>query len=191
MSDELNDSISQSLQKSGISSGKLLLAVSGGSDSMALLSACHGLQEKSDYRFCVGHFDHGWRPESGEEAEFVRQSAKQFGLDFYSERATGTTPANEESARRQRYDFLLRIAREQSCLAILTAHTADDQAETVLHHLLRGTGLAGLAGIPAVRPLDDGILLIRPLLKVSREELRDYLSRRDLTYRDDPTNETS
>ncbi|HUG18753.1 MAG TPA: tRNA lysidine(34) synthetase TilS [Planctomycetaceae bacterium] len=191
MSVELNDSISQSLLKSGISSGKLLLAVSGGSDSMALLAACHGLQEKSDYRFCVGHFDHGWRPESAQEAEFVRQTAKLLGLDFDSERVPDAISTNEESARQQRYDFLIRLAREQSCLAILTAHTADDQAETVLHHLLRGTGLAGLAGIPAVRPLDDGILLIRPLLSVSRAELRDYLSQRELTYRDDPTNETS
>lgn len=158
---------------------------------MALLAACDELGKNLDFCCCIGHFDHGWRLESGEEAEFVRQTASQFGLDFYSERATGTTPANEESARRQRYDFLLRIAREQSCLAILTAHTADDQAETVLHHLLRGTGIAGLAGIPEVRPLEDGILLIRPLLSVLRSELRDYLSQRELAYRDDPTNETS
>ena len=185
------EALAQSLQKSIISSGKALLAVSGGSDSMALLTACEELQKNSEYEFCVGHYDHGWRAESSEEAAFVQQASTQFELAVYSEKAPESSGKSEESARQQRYDFLLRVAREQGCRAILTAHTADDQAETVLHHLLRGTGLSGLAGIPEVRPLEDGVLLIRPWLEISRAELREYLLEREMTFRDDPSNATS
>jgi tRNA(Ile)-lysidine synthase len=191
MSCGILDAIRRSVQLAQVSSGSILLAVSGGSDSMALLAACDELRDGFPGRFEVAHFDHGWRPQSAADAEFVRQAAERCGLPFHCERGGPTVRRSEDSARAERYAFLSRVAEEGNCTAILTAHTADDQAETVLHHLLRGTGLSGLAGIPAIRPLPGGILLLRPLVERSRAELRAYLARREWGFRDDPTNNTS
>jgi tRNA(Ile)-lysidine synthase len=87
-----------------------------------------------------------------------------------------------------RYAFLLRAAREHRCEFVAVAHTADDQAETILHHIVRGTGLAGLRGMPVSRTLGEGLTLIRPLLRVTRVEVEEYLRGLGQTFRDDPSN---
>src|SRR5690606_36642941 len=97
----------------------------------------------------------------------------------------------EETARRLRYDFLIRVARAAGCAFVATAHNADDQAETVLHHLLRGTGLAGLRGMRDARRLGEGLTLIRPMLRLSRGEIERYLVELDQPWRMDDSNADS
>ena len=164
----------------------LLLAVSGGGDSVALLRLLAG----SSYHHVtlhIAHFDHALRPESVDDAAFVQELAKRFGLPFYSARAEVARVAAqkgwnlEDAARRLRYDFLTRTAKQVGADAVVTAHTQDDQAETVLLQLLRGA--AFLSGIPPRRGK-----VVRPLLGVSRSALRDFLRGLGQPFRDDPTN---
>lgn len=182
--------------------GRWLVAVSGGADSVALLRLCHHLQHlpattspaAAGPGFHVAHFDHRLRPDSAADAAWVAHLCQQLGLPLTLGAADPPPAAGdgdtvpEERARQLRYDFLIRAARDADCSAVLTAHTADDQAETVLHHILRGTGLAGLRGIPAARELAPGLRLIRPLLGESRAGLRAYLAEIGQGFRDDPTN---
>src|SRR5205823_11908216 len=102
--------------------------------------------------------------------------------------AQGSGRGIEETARDERYRFLEVTAVAIGCRAIATAHTADDQAETILHHVLRGTGLAGLRGIPRARELASGITLIRPLLDLERSVVLDYLAKIGQDFRDDASN---
>ncbi len=163
----------------------LLLGVSGGPDSLCLLDALHRL----NYRLAVAHFDHCLRPESADEARSVGRMAEERQLKFI----LGSGDVNgyarqhgsslEEAARLLRYHFLFEQARLIGAHAVVVAHHADDQVETVLMHLLRGTGLAGLTGM-AYRSIqvqwDDRIALVRPLLGVWRTEIDAYLTEHNL-----------
>jgi tRNA(Ile)-lysidine synthase len=164
-------------------SGKLLAAVSGGADSVALL---HGLVE-AGFAVAVGHLDHALRPESAEDARFVAQLAAALGLEARLERVDVAEVAGErgwnveDAARRVRYEFLTRAAREAGANAVVTAHTLDDQAETVLMQLLRGA--AYLRGMPQKTGN-----VVRPLLDVPGSRLRYYLTALGQAWREDPTN---
>ncbi|HEX7021661.1 MAG TPA: tRNA lysidine(34) synthetase TilS, partial [Trueperaceae bacterium] len=161
-----------------------LVAVSGGSDSVALLRLLKG----SAYRLEVAHFDHALREGSAADAEFVAELAASLSLPFHQERADVARIAAdrgwnlEDGARRLRYAFLARTAKRVGADAILTGHTLDDQAETVLMQLLRGA--AFLSGMPARRSS-----LIRPLLNIPHAELRAYLEELGQPYLRDPTNQ--
>ncbi len=176
----------------------VLIAVSGGADSTALL---HGLvNEVMDTAgrkssLAVGHVNHGLRgAASDDDARFVEQLAEQLGLRYFEHRieplewSSDRTGSREAAARNIRYDFFLRTARRLGFRYIAAAHTADDQAETVLHRLLRGTGLSGLAGIARLRQLDDAVTLVRPLLNVRRAEIIEYLNESGRIWRTDETN---
>ena len=175
-------------------------AVSGGPDSVAML---HGLLELKDalgISLAVAHLDHGFRDESAEEAEFVRRMAESLGLPFYTEKAglkerlAGQSVNRQAAARAARYDFLERAADVLHANKIAVAHTADDQAETVLMRLIRGSGMSGLAGIPPVRTVDRRSLggrplgVVRPLIYVSRSEVERYLSESNIASVTDPSN---
>lgn len=141
----------------------------------------------------MAHLDHALRPNSGEDAAFVTELGARLGLPVISERRPvrvrrGESP--EAAARRVRYAFLVRAAKRCDATVVLTAHHMDDQAETVLLRILRGTGPAGLAAIPASRPIEtkSRIRLVRPLLPFRRERLREWLTRWKLPWREDPTN---
>ena len=157
-----------------------LVAVSGGPDSMALLRvAWLTIQEQGGDLVC-GHIDHQLRPESGTDSEWVQQQCAHLGVRCLVEKielpaTDGQRTAVEEQARHARYAALTRMARSVRATAVLTGHTADDNAETVLHHLFRGTGLRGLSGIPEVRSLGEGLVLWRPLLSIRREAIVAYL----------------
>ncbi|HUG05934.1 MAG TPA: tRNA lysidine(34) synthetase TilS, partial [Candidatus Limnocylindria bacterium] len=143
--------------------GPLVLAVSGGTDSTALCLVLSALREELALVLHVAHFDHRARPRAAAaDAAFVAELANHIGAPLRVGRADAA-PKNEDDARSARYEFLRRVAREHGATAIATGHTRDDQAETVLLHLTRGTGLAGLAGM---RPERDGI--VRPLLALGR-----------------------
>lgn len=174
----------------------VLLAVSGGADSVALLRGCHALAESLPVRLAVGHYDHGLRPhEAAADAAWVESLCCSLNVPCIVGRgeqrsgATGQAKASEESARNLRYEFLIRTAEECGAAWIATAHTADDQAETVLHHLLRGTGMAGLSGIPRMRRLAENLTLFRPLLDVSRADVEVFLNELRQDYRHDATND--
>ena len=163
--------------------GPLVLAVSGGADSTALALLLADLREEFGLVLHVAHFDHRARPRAAAaDAAFVAELANHIGAPVRVGRADAP-PKSEDDARNARYEFLRRVARELGASAIATGHTRDDQAETVLLHLTRGTGLAGLAGM---RPERDGI--VRPLLAIGRADTVAVCAAAGITPRDDPTN---
>jgi tRNA(Ile)-lysidine synthase len=167
-----------------------VVAVSGGSDSVGLLRVLHAVAPKAGLTLSVAHLDHGARGEAARaDAAFVEDLARSLGLPFDLGRWQATRPGHfEADARRARYAWLLEIAHARGASAVAVGHTRDDQAETVLHRVIRGTGIHGLAGIPARRWLGPGVTLVRPLLNVSRQEVRDYLGNHAQPFRDDVSN---
>ncbi len=168
----------------------VVVACSGGVDSLTLADIFFHLRKRHDFFFCLAHFEHGIRGESSkDDAEFVKMWAAERNIPFYTTSADVPQYAKihrlslETAARNLRYGFLRRIAAEVGCAYIATAHHADDQAETVLMHFLRGTGVSGLKGMTAVN--GD---IIRPLLGVSKAELIHYAEVHGLTPRIDETN---
>lgn len=162
---------------------RVLVAVSGGCDSVALLHLLRFSEAGRGLALHAAHFDHAMRPESGRDAAWVRGVCRAWGVPLLEERAREAL-RGEAAARQARYRFLRRAAGECGAEWIATAHQADDQAETVLFRVLRGTGLRGLRGIDAVHPSG----LLRPLLPFWREEVEAYARRAGLRWRNDPTN---
>lgn len=174
----------------------LVLAVSGGPDSTALAHLVR--RALPDRRLLFAHFDHRQRGEdSAKDLAFVAEMSQRLSADFRAgalpDEVTG--PLSEASARKHRYAFLARCADAVGAVAILTGHHRDDQAETILMRLARGTGIRGLGGMRQDRPLPDPSLsedrrlrLLRPLLDIPRERLLDFLEARDLPFRNDATN---
>ena len=171
-----------------VRSGPVLLGVSGGADSVALLRASVAAAERGGPRPIVAHFDHALRDGSAADAAWVERLAAELGVDCHLGRAEPGELRSEESSRHRRYAFLTQTAGACEAASIAVAHTADDQTETVLFHLLRGTGLRGLRGIPPRRRLANGITLLRPLLETSRAAVEGYLTALGQPYLTDPTN---
>jgi len=202
----------------------VLLAVSGGPDSVALARAMLALRPTGSGRLVVAHYNHALRgSESDADERFVVELARGLDLECRVGRATRTgghtacgetendsaaidhadaesdvrretptferTPNSEERSRAARYGFLVATARDVGTRYVAVAHTADDQAETVLHHILRGTGLAGLAGMPRARELSPGIALMRPMLALRRSEVLAYLAELEQPFREDSSNQ--
>lgn len=181
---------------------RVVVACSGGADSTALLCLVAATAGELDLGGVVAaHLDHGLRPDSAADARFVQSLAKRLGIACAARRIHVETRAGEspeEASRRARHAFLAEVAEREGATAVLTAHHLDDQAETLLLRILTGTGIAGLAGIPAVRALDVGarpgegggadVRIVRPLLPFRREELRAWLRARRQRWREDPTN---
>ncbi|MBI4521657.1 MAG: tRNA lysidine(34) synthetase TilS [Gemmatimonadetes bacterium] len=161
----------------------VIVAVSGGLDSTVLLHLLRFAAEDLALRLHVAHFDHRMREGSEADRRWVQGLAGAWGLGFTSGEAD-PRPGSEAEARRQRYAFLERVRREVGARVVLTAHHADDQAETVLFRVLRGAGLEGLTGIAEKR--EPGI--VRPLLPFSRAELLEYARAAGIQYLEDPTN---
>lgn len=169
---------------------RLLVAVSGGSDSMALLLLAAQWADARPYaQLWAATVDHGLRPESASEAAQVARFCAQRGLEHRVLTLPGLAalPGNlPQNARQARYAALTACAVDVGAEAVLTAHTQTDQAETVLLHLARGSGIDGLAGIPARR---DGVVpVLRPLLRMGRAELRSWLTAQGVGWIDDPSN---
>ena len=166
------------------------LAVSGGADSTALLAVLADLRDALDFDAVVLHVDHGLRPDSHDDARFVEALAARFGLPCRTLRARIRRRPRESlemAARRTRLAFFARMTRELGLNAIATGHHADDVAETFIMRMARGAGPEGLAGLKPVSHV-DGITFIRPLLGLRDSDLRAYLRRRGLTWREDSTN---
>ncbi len=174
---------------------KILCAVSGGADSMALLDILARLSRMQKYHLHVVHCNHQLRSqESADDAEFVKRKAEEYGLpctiatiDVRSHmRKYGLSM--EHAARSLRYECFAMLAEELSCSAVCTAHTSDDSAETFLLNLMRGSGLTGLSGMRMQRSLTHNAALIRPLLLHTKEELLSYNNSYGVTWREDSSN---
>ncbi|MFO8174784.1 MAG: tRNA lysidine(34) synthetase TilS [Gemmatimonadota bacterium] len=162
---------------------RILVALSGGLDSLVLLHLLRFLPDLPDFHLEAAHFDHRMREGSGRDALWVKGLCRAWSVSLHPGRAE-VPLSSEEEARTARYAFLLRMKAALETSWLLTAHHADDQAETVLFRVFRGTGLAGLAGIPAVT--SSGIF--RPLLPFSRKALEEYAREAGIRPREDPSN---
>jgi tRNA(Ile)-lysidine synthase len=180
---ELQPRVLENLRALVPNAKKFVVAVSGGADSIALLR----LMQESPYECEVAHFDHALRETSNADTEFVKTLCEKLSLSFHTERADVAKIAKEkkwnleDAARRLRYSFLTRVAKQVKADVILTAHTQDDQAETVLMQLFRGA-----AHLTGMREVQGNV--IRPLLRVSKKELLEYLVSLNQDYRTDESN---
>ncbi|MDQ7785741.1 MAG: tRNA lysidine(34) synthetase TilS [Desulfomonilaceae bacterium] len=167
----------------------IVVGVSGGPDSVALLYVLHILKSERDLRLSAAHLDHGLRAESGRDAEFTRELSASLGIEAHVQTADVRGMASElglsmeEAGRRARYDFFERVRAEVDARSIATAHHLDDQMETFFLRVLRGSTLTGLGGIPPRRER-----IIRPLIEARRSEILAFLQERGIPYRTDRSN---
>ena len=173
---------------------KIVIAVSGGADSLALADLLNRSKQKFKIEICIAHYEHGLRgKDSLDDAKFVEEFAKSLGVEFFCEHGDVKNFSEENkisvetAARILRYEFLAKVRREKNFDAIALAHHADDQAETVLMRFLRGSSLAGLSAMKFFVRSEYGLLL-RPLLKFKKSELEKYCLSRKIFPRIDETN---
>lgn len=169
-----------------------LVAVSGGADSVALLRGLVAMSESSGSRLSVVHVDHQMRgQQSQDDATFVQRLCDTLSVPCVVrevERPASHGDGFEATLRDARYAALEDVAHTRGARYLATAHTADDVAETVLHRIVRGTGIAGLAGIPELRVIDESLTVVRPLLWATRDDVVRYLDDIDQPFREDVTN---
>jgi tRNA(Ile)-lysidine synthetase-like protein len=203
----VHQSVAEALDRCQVLTGcrRIVVAVSGGADSLCMLNALVSVVPDAGERLAVGHVDHRLRPESAEDAEYVRQAASKLGVACTIDSVSVSALAQserigiEEAARIGRYRSLARFASSLGTDTVLTGHTRDDSVETIVLNLLRGTGARGLGGIgeaewlPASSfdPTSDGpagVRVIRPLLQVDRADTTAYCEARGIRYLTDATN---
>lgn len=171
---------------------RVVVGVSGGADSMALLHALWETRGDFHLSLVVAHLDHSFRPQGEREANFVRKAAGKLGIPFFHRKADVRAWQQEkglstqEAAREVRYAFLQETARANKASKIALGHTADDQAEAVVMRMLRGSGTRGLSGIPPVR----GGIFIRPLIEVWRPQVESFLKEKRVAFLQDPSNQS-
>lgn len=186
-------SLSAALPRTGFWQAPAVVAVSGGADSVALLVGLVRLAPPAA-RLVVAHARHDVRPEAGEDRRFVSELASCLGVPCESrplavrDDPEGRGEGMEARARRLRYEFFTDVAYAHGARHVVVGHTADDQAETILHRALRGTGLAGLAGMQPSRALAEGVALLRPMLALPRSLGREFLEVERTSWREDATN---
>ncbi len=169
---------------------KVVVACSGGADSVCLVHVMCGLKKEWDFQIFIAHYNHKLRSEAEQDEEFVRELASKYSLPFFSESGDIRDYAKkhrmnlEEAGRKKRYEFLEEVAEELDPAKIATGHTLSDQVETVLMRIFRGTGSHGLGGI---RPKIKGNI-VRPLLLARREEIVEFLKKEGWKYRVDESN---
>jgi len=174
---------------------KIILAVSGGVDSIVMLDVMALLADKYKFSLFVAHYNHNLRENSSEkDQEFVRKASESYNLPFYNasgkvrQYAEKNGISIEQASRFLRYSFLERTSRNLKADFVATAHTADDSSETFLLNLLRGSGLTGLSGIPYRRQFVKDVLLIRPFINFNKSGLIKYAGIRNIKWREDETN---
>lgn len=190
------DQLAQNLKRLIEPGQSVLLAVSGGRDSMALLSGVARLRKAVEIpAIVVAHLNHGLRNEEGRrDAELVNVTCNSIGVPVVISECTpgqlerASRGSVEEAARIARYQFLQATAEEQGTPVIATAHYAADQAETVLHNILRGTGLRGLRGIPERRRLNESVELIRPMLNIADSAIAEFVEHHGIQFATDASN---
>lgn len=167
---------------------KILIAVSGGQDSLCLAKLCSDLQLKWQWQISIVHYDHGWALDEG-LADHVEKIAHDWGIEFYLEKASQKIPENEAQARKYRYEGLINIATKYEFHYLLTGHTLSDRAETFLYNLIRGAGMEGLSALHWTRKLTENITLVRPLLNFTRSDTLAFCEQLQLPIWEDKYNE--
>ena len=199
---KLEKQVATGLVRAGLSGrdSVLVVAVSGGTDSVSLLQCLFRLRGEHQLSLHIAHLNHNFRQEADDDAHFVAASARRMGLPAtvakrnpYEHQRKHHISSFEQAARELRYAFLAEVAGEVGAEAVALAHTRDDLAETVLLHLLRGSGLHGLRGMTEISPWPwptggHYLRMFRPLLELSKAETRQYCQELDLEYREDPSN---
>ncbi|HET9136018.1 MAG TPA: tRNA lysidine(34) synthetase TilS, partial [Candidatus Kapabacteria bacterium] len=174
----------------------ILVGVSGGIDSIVLASILNKLKQSGAFKLlAIAHLNHSLRGKASDsDATFVKEFAKKIGAEYYEGSADVRSVALkekvgiEEAARMLRYDFFIACAEENTIKWVTTAHNANDQLETILMNIIRGSGIRGMKGIPKARELARRVTLIRPLLDHPREEILNYAKKEKLKWREDHTN---
>jgi len=192
---KLRERIRETIERYGMlgARDKVLVAVSGGPDSVFLLHILNSLRKTMNFRLFVGHLDHGIRArESSKDARFVKGLAKSAGLEMVGEKLKSGSGENktvslEERLREKRYDFFKRGARLTGCNIVATAHTLDDQAETVLMRIIKGSSLKGVCGIHPFRR-EGSVRFVRPLIGIEKSEILRFLKENQISFRIDRTN---
>ncbi len=167
---------------------RLLIAVSGGQDSLCLAQLMLDLQPKWGWYLAIAHCDHRWREDSQANANYVEKLAQKWNIPFYLETACQSLKS-EAAARDWRYQVMSAIANQHNYHCIITGHTATDRAETLIYNLIRGSGADGLQALTWQRPLCHGIMLVRPLLEVTRSQTGQFCQDFQLRVWQDSTNQ--
>ena len=163
------------------------MAISGGLDSMTLLNLLYKYQKELDIELILAHINHKQRIEADQEEKQLKEIAQKLGVKILTSSFSGVF--SEKSARDFRYNFFKKVMQEEDCTALVTAHHADDQAETVLMKLTRGSTIEGIAGMKSIRPFSEGYL-IRPFLTVDKEDLYEYASIHQIPFKEDSSNQS-
>ena len=194
----IQDKVKKTIQKFKMLQGgdTVLIGVSGGCDSMVLFHLLHELGKSLKLKFAIAHINHGLRGKNSDRDEtFVRKLAQKFKVPIFVSKAAVKEKKKEENisleeaARFARYDFFEKVAEQYGAQKVALAHTLDDQAETVLMRIIQGTGLQGLQAIRPKRKL-NGAYLIRPLIEVSRDEVRQFAKQKNICFREDESNQS-
>ncbi len=167
---------------------RLLVAVSGGQDSLCLIKLLLDLQLKWGWSLAIAHCNHRWRPDSQANADHVKHLAQTWRVPFYCQTAVEVL-SSEAQARQWRYQTLTAIAEENDYQCLITGHTASDRAETLLYNLIRGSGTDGLQALTWQRPLGSNLRLVRPLLEATRAETAQFCQDFNLPVWEDSTNQ--
>ena len=182
--ESIENKVIEFVEKYNLQDKTVVIGFSGGYDSMCLLDILSKIRDKyTDLNLVAAHFNHNWRgEESLREQEVCRIFAASRGIEFYTKTAAGDVKKTENDARRARYEFFEEAYEEYDADAVFTAHNMDDNAETVLYRIIKGTGIIGLKGISEKRNY-----FYRPLLKIRRSESE---SRKPGTYAPAPENKS-
>lgn len=172
----------------------ILVGFSGGADSTALLHILWQYSKVAGFRLCAAHINHGIRgDEADRDEKFCKELAERLGIEFFTLRAdlpniaAQSGESIETAARRVRYDFFSKTMKEQGIKILATAHNANDNLETLIFNIARGSGLGGMCGIPDSRPTDGGVV-IRPMLAMEKKSILDYCKKNSLDFVTDSTN---
>jgi tRNA(Ile)-lysidine synthase len=189
------DRLHHGLKTCGLENQCILLAVSGGADSVAMLRGMLWFRDTMKLNLHAAHLNHNLRGDKSlKDVAWLQALCKKLeiplivGSEDVASIAESRAQGTEEAARQARYAFLEQTAEKQHCSRVAVAHTAGDQAETILHHVLRGTGISGLRGMPRCRSLSNGIFLVRPMLDICRPDIESYLFQLNQDFRRDETN---
>lgn len=169
---------------------RILVGVSGGPDSICLLYLLNSIKKKLNLYLHIAHLDHGLRKDSHQDRTFVKDLVKKLNLPYTAEKIQVkkiTQKSLEESAREIRYDFFFKVAKKYSINKIAVGHNLDDQAETILMRIIRGTGLEGMSAISPKKEM-RGFTIIRPLLEIKRSDIEKYLKQKRINPKQDYTN---
>ena len=188
----LEDKVLDTINKYGMikKNDKVVIGVSGGPDSMTLLNILNNLKEKIEIEIYVAHINHMIREEADEETEYVKEFCERIGVSFFFKRVDVESEAEklkigtEEAGRNIRYEFFIEVANKVGANKIATAHNSNDNAETVLMNIIRGSSISGLKGIEKVR--DEKF--IRPIIECNRDEIEEYCKINNLNPKYDKSN---